>query len=231
MKKLLVLTSTILLSALALSAETYGGLANPPGTYYGAGNSNTGWTVNTSGNLELGLGGLLRYVGPLAQAGHLYVAPNGPTTVAGKTGSAWGFDFSANTGIGGSAATLTDYDFKIRIADVTAGTAFDTGYLSEAALESAFHGFSHPSSGVAANQGFQDATSLHYFGTGAPLFYNIDATDLYHITLSARDHSAQPAETSVAIDVQVTPEPGTWLMLGTGLTALGLMRRRSLLRK
>ena len=245
MKKLLVLTSTILLSALALSAETYGPLANPPGTYYGAGNSNTGWTVNTSGNLELGLGGLLRYVGPLAQAGHLYVAPNGPTTVSGKTGSAWGFDFSANTNVlqALNAPTLANYDFTFSIADITKGTLLTPIPLA------AFGALSHPTGlgscpalpapptpgcGVNANQGFQDASSLHYL-IGKPandiLQYNTDDGDLYRITLSANNAGTNVSAGSVSIDVQVAPEPATWLMLGTGLTAFGLMRRRSLLRK
>ena len=245
MKKLLVLTSTILLSALALSAETYGGLANGPGTYYGTGNTNTGWTVSTNGNLELGLGGLLRYLGPLGQAGHVYYAPNGLTTVAGHTGSAWGFDFSANTNVlqAAGAPTLANYDFTFSIADVTKGTLLAPIPLA------AFGALSHPTGlgscpalpapptpgcGVNADQGFQDASSLHYLigkPANALLQYNTDDGDLYRITLTANNAVGGGEAGSVSIDVQVAPEPGTWLMFGTGLTALGLMRRRSLLRK
>jgi hypothetical protein len=228
MKRLVTLAATILLSTFALSAETtYGGLASPPGTYYGTGNSNTGWTVSTNGNLELGLGGLLRFLGPLSQTLNVYTAPAGPTTVSGQTGSAWGFDFSANTGLAGSTKTLTDYDFRLLILDTTTTKSYNSGFVSAASLETTFHGFSHPSN---ASQGFQDATSLHYFGSGAPLFYDINAPDLYRITLSANDAGTSNPAGSVSIDVQVTPEPGTWLMLGTGLAALGMMRRRSLLR-
>ncbi len=230
MKRLVILAATILLSTFALSAETYGALASPPGTYYGTGNSNTGWTVSTNGNLELGLGGLLRFVGPLSQTFNVYTAPAGPTAVPGSTGSAWGFDFSANTGLLSSTKTLADYDFSLLIQDVTTTKSYDSGFVSAAALETTFHGFSHPSTGVNADQGFQDATSLHYFGSGAPLFYDINALDLYRITLSANDTGTNHSAGSVSIDVQVTPEPGTWLMLGTGLTAIGVLRRRSLLR-
>jgi hypothetical protein len=229
MKRLVTLAATVLLSTFALSAETYGALASP-GTYYGTGNSNTGWTISTTGNLELGLGGLLRFLGPLSQTGHVYTAPSGPTTVSGQTGSAWGFDFSANTGLGGSSKTLTAYDFRLLIKDISTGATFDTNFIDESTLESNFHGFSHPTTGVAANQGFQDSTSLHYFGSGTPLFYNMNAPDLYRITLAANDHGSTNLAGSVSIDVQVTPEPGTWLMLGTGLTAIGVMRRRSMLR-
>jgi hypothetical protein len=229
MKRLVTLAATILLSTFSLSAETYGALA-APGTYYGTGNSNTGWTIFTNGNLELGLGGLLRFVGPLSQTLNVYTAPSGPTTVSGHTGSAWGFDFSANTGLAGSTKTFADYDFSLLIQDITTSTQQGSGFVSEPVLEASLHGFYHPSTGVNPNQGFQDSTSLHYLGSGAPLFYDMNAPDLYRITLSANDTGTTTSAGSVSIDVQVTPEPGTWLMLGTGLTAIGVMRRRSMLR-
>ena len=118
------------LSLLAFSAQgaiTYGGLVAPPGTYYGSGNSNTGWTVFKDDNgLELGLRAHLRFIGDATSVGSEYYVPTGATTVPGKTGSAWGFAFSANTNFDGTSGNeVDDYDFNLTITDLNTLATLD----------------------------------------------------------------------------------------------------------
>src|SRR3954464_13331481 len=68
-------------------------LASPPGVYFGSGNSNTHFTISTTGSVELGLSAITRFVGPVVPAGNEYDVATGATSVSGKTGSAWGFVF------------------------------------------------------------------------------------------------------------------------------------------
>jgi hypothetical protein len=228
LKKILAITLGCLVAFLMLGTATaatlsYGALASP-GTYYGSGNPNSGWTISTDntpvGNLEIGLGAFERYTGVTDQSGSTYYESVGPTTVAGKSDSFWGFKFSMNTNVDGTgSAVVGDYNYNLSITDLTTSTnvSFDPSLIPDNALNGAI--------------GFQNSESLHFAFLAVPLAYNMNAADVYQITLSVAPKSGLYASDSVTINVVTqTPEPSTSSTIvlgsGTGIIFLGLRRRR-----
>lgn len=217
-KALLVLS----LMGFAVFSAQAGSLVDPPGVYYGAGNPNSGWTVTTNGNLELGLTAFERFTGPITQIGDQYYADAGATTVPGKTGSDWGFAFSANTDVsGGSGKTRSDYLFNLTILNLNtlASISFDPTLIPDNALY--------------GSTGFQNAESLHFGFLAVPLGYDINAAHTYRIALSATPNGnfiSVPLASSVSIDVNVgqepVPEPATVLLSALGLGLVVLLHRR-----
>jgi len=52
-----------------------------PGVYFGTGNANTNFTVNTlTDGIEIGLSAIQRYVGPIVPSTNVYQAPHGAST-------------------------------------------------------------------------------------------------------------------------------------------------------
>ena len=47
--------SALALSSAALAAATYGNIGAVPGVYFGSGNLNGNWTIDTSNNIEVAL--------------------------------------------------------------------------------------------------------------------------------------------------------------------------------
>ena len=95
-----------------------------PGVYFGSGNSNTHWTVNTQAGVELGVQALLRYVGPVTpQVGSgTYDVPLGTFgSPSSHTGALWDFAFSAN--VHGAGLTLSGITTQLSLVDVVNGTS------------------------------------------------------------------------------------------------------------
>lgn len=226
MKKSLTFVLGCFAASLMIGTATgatlsYGALA-APGTYFGTGNPNTGWTISTdtTNNLELGLGAFERFTAVTNQVNSVYYEPVGPTTQPGRTGSYWGFKFSVNTNVDGTGSAIVgDYNYNLSISDLTTSTnvSFDPTLL--------------PDNSLSGTSGFQNAESLHFSFLATPLAYDMNAADTYRIILSATPRSGLYAENSVSIDVVTqTPEPGTSSMVvfgaGTAFVVLGLRRRR-----
>lgn len=213
------------------------GLADPPGTYYGTNNPNTNWVVDTANGVEIGLQTLIRYTGsvvPIPTDSSIYYVPLGPTTVPGKSGSAWGFAFSLNLG-SNSGLVLNDVTTSLQMQDVANSTfgGFDalaigdnTGYDS---------GGKDTPMDPTRDYGFQNAEALSYpsiavagFGDSA---YNMYQNDTYNFTFSVTcsDSACGGAGTQLA-SVNSTviagsgappvPEPATFGLFGAGLLGL-----------
>lgn len=212
----LVLIFAMSISLVSAGVVTYNTGLAAPGTYFGSGNPNTGWTVYTNGNLELGLGVVIRYTGNAPEDGSVYYVPTGPTTVPTKTGSAWGWKFSVNTQAGGGSLTVGDYDFTMKITDLNtlANFSFDPTLIPDNYLQ--------PGNPTA---GFQNAESLHYAAFGLPIAYDMYAMHNYQFELLAQLKNGGDVE-GVSVTAVTTPEPSTYALLGAGLLGLAFVRRR-----
>jgi hypothetical protein len=184
-------------------------LASPPGVYFGTGNANTNFTTNTSlPNLELGLSVITRYIGPIDPGNsNVYTVLPGLTTVPGKTGSTWGFDFSVNTQDGGGSATVSDYTYSLTVDDLTSGisTTFDPSAIPDNALN--------------RFAGFQNSEAISFTGPGLP--------DLYEITLQATPvGGGAAADVTVFANATGVPEPSSVVLLFTLAFGVFFLGRR-----
>jgi hypothetical protein len=109
------------------------GLAGP-GTYFGSGNANTNWTVNTQGGVELGLQTLIRYTGPVVAptptTSSTYYVPLG---IYSTKGALWDFAFSVNTNVGNAnpSLMLSNITTTLTVHDVANGTTGSVDPLGE----------------------------------------------------------------------------------------------------
>jgi hypothetical protein len=224
MNKLFVASAALLLSTMALSAGTlsYGPLAE--GAYYGSGNTNAGFNIDTAGQLELGLSAIIRYTGPepapqepsdldayyVPPGESTYVKPGHTTPVGGST---WDFVYSVDTG----SDSVSAYTYQITITDLTNNS------ISPSSFDPSNPSIIPDNATTGGVNGFQNAEALSF---GFLPGYDVNAGDTYQITLAATPVTGGQTE-SVSIDVNVTPEPTTWLLFGTGLLGLLFVRRHS----
>ena len=181
----------LLIAGPAQATITYDtALAAPPGTYYGSGNPNTHWVVDNENDAEIGLKTLIRYTGSLAPmpvSSGTYYVPIGATTVAGKTGSAWGFAFSLN--LSGAGLVLNDVTTSLQMQDLANGTtgSFDALLLLD--------NYGYSSSGrdggssmpdATKDYGFQNSEALSYASIAAAFgaVYDMDQNNTYKFQFS-----------------------------------------------
>jgi hypothetical protein len=208
-------------------------LTSPPGCYTGTGCINSGFEVSTDGTTELGLTAILRFVGPESVVGNTYTLPAG--TAGGY--ALWDYTFSINTQYAGGTATLSDYSYVISLTDTATSQTVtgnpllipdDAGYGSSGKVT----GSTNPSSPnflyVDLNQGAlydaQNSENFSFAGLGTPAF-NPNIPDTYDITLSEYSGSNLVNSDTIVVDV-VTPEPGTFFLLGFRSIALALVARK-----
>jgi hypothetical protein len=219
-----------------------------PGTYYGTGNPNTNWVVNRTNGVEIGLQTLIRYTGSVVPApanSSTYYVPTGATTVAGKSGAAWGFAFSLN--LGNTGLTLSDVSTSLQLQDVANGT---TGAFDALAIPDNY-GYSSTGrdGGSASNPlnplvdyGAQNAETLSYAsiaGAFGDPGYNMNQNNVYRfmfsVTCNAETECAGQQLASVnstviaGTGINAVPEPPSVGIFGLGLLAmlgLGLAGRR-----
>ncbi len=211
------LSTTAALLAVAISPASAGVVYNTdlaaPGVYYGTGNANGNFVVDTENGVEIGLRAHLAFVGNITPTGNnLYQAPAG---LYNPTHAFWNFDFSVNSGTQSLAGTTS----LITIKDLGTGTvisSFDPSLIPDNA---------HPPSG----NGYQNSENP-LFGFLGPS-YNAFANDTYQFDFSLTGGSLQ---TPLAVEafVQVgsgVPEPSTWAMMVLGFAGIGFMayRRKS----
>jgi hypothetical protein len=239
---------TISLAALSLFAVAGGAqagvvydtaLANPPGVYYGTGNSNSDFAVSTTGSVELGLSAITRFIGPIVPALGTYDVPTGATGVAGKTGSAWGFVFSVDLNADGKGTqNLSTITTRLTLNDVGLGKSgfFDPLAIPDNA-EFGAGGVCSPAFLCGASSGFyafQNSEALSFAAVAAALGdpgYNINANDTYVFTLQAFNSNAAllGSDTITVVagkGATPIPEPVTLSLFGAGFAGIAALRRR-----
>lgn len=216
----------------ATAAASYGNIASP-GVYYGSGNVNGNWTIDTSNNVEVALrikdrasNATIDGSSGIYQANAGFCNP----ICAGGPKANWNYDFSVNTQAGGGTLDLSNVFVLIELdQDASAATSFTTlDVLTNWGDNTYWNG----TTGTV-----QAAASAGDFGvqqSANPLFGNsgygyLPGSGLYDLRLSvyAKDTNgglgALLAQTTAEVSV---PEPGSLVLVGlAGLLAVGTLRK------
>jgi hypothetical protein len=178
-----------------------------PGVYYGSGNANGNFTVDTENGVEIGFRAKLYQVGNITPTGNLYQVSTG---LFSPTRALWNFDYSVNPGL----QSLADTTALITIKDLGTGTvtSFDPSLISDNAT---------------SGNGYQNSENA-IFGFLGPS-YNPFANDTYQFDFTLTGGSLQ-APLAVEAFVEIgsgVPEPSTWAMMILGFCGIGFMAYRS----
>ena len=180
--------------------------AHPGQMYFGNGNLATGYNIadNAKEHVEVALkvhprGGVGDQTPTFDSHGNpIYTEAAGLQT---PTRANWNFDFSADTAFGGGHHTLSQFDFKITIANGTHSETFDLAkdgshlWISEQNPTHTFGGddFTHPATpGVVGSQA-ENSVNLAFHAFDDFGSHRLDAGQHYEITLQALEHHEQIA--------------------------------------
>lgn len=245
-----------LLAASAQAATTYDANLVNPGWYNGSGNPNGGFTVETAGNLEIGLRAKLRQNPAVIHSlNNVYNVPIGAqtNTTSGGNGAhagraAWNWEWSINTQAGGGSADLADIAARITVSDADGHSASINPFTQWA--DNSYYGSSGEYTAslgdLPNNPAANPALLANYFGAQQsnnptfgdfPLaaFYNLNAHQTYTITLDVFGGNSftAPLLASNTIIVNVgdgripaVPVPAAAFAAAPLLGALGLYRLR-----
>jgi hypothetical protein len=183
--------------------QLYFGNGNPPDNYHIVDNNAAGIqldlkeiyrTGNDIAPSSIDPDGTAHFTGP---DGLQVVDPAHGVSSANATRGAWNFNYVVDTGLNGSAHTLSDFDFKLVITQNGTNThTFDLDaathiWTDEANPLVGFGGddFNHPASATVQSQVAENSVNLAFVqGAFGPLATSTAAGTTYDITLEALDH-------------------------------------------
>jgi hypothetical protein len=199
---------------------TYDANLAPPGVYFGTGNFNGGFTIADENGIEIGLRAILRQGSSSIDAPDgTYLVPLGdePGNPTGGPYAAWDVDFSINLNQG-SGLDLAQVTTAITVKDLTTNVVlFSNAPVLPGGGDTYSPGDTQTYSGT--ETGVQNAEN--------PLFFpgfNVETSNNYQITLAV--YKGATLEDTDTIQVDVAPEPGTLLLLATGILGFGRLLRR-----
>ena len=227
---LMVAIGAFALAGSAMATATYGDIG-APGVYFGSGNVNGNWTINTDNNVEVALRAKDR--GTLATidgSSGVYTTFTGlcNPVCGGSNKARWNYEFSVNVRADGTgAADLLGFVVQMEV-DTDASAGFNWVVLNVLSNwpDTAYWDGSAPrinrSAPIAGEYGAQQSANALFGDAG---FGGIlpDA-GLYGLRLSVRD-SLGNVLSQVQTTVQV-PEPGSLALAGLALLGLAAARRR-----
>ncbi|MEM6583206.1 MAG: PEP-CTERM sorting domain-containing protein [Pseudomonadota bacterium] len=242
--KRLTLSTTLLVSAAVYSNFAAAGMITPD-IIFGTGNSNRGFTVETSGSLELGIRAKLRY-GPTGQpndeigvgiienpSGTYFFDSNEADAPADR--AMWNYDWSINSNVDGNGSNLDAWVFTLLVDDnPTAAINFvpydPVGLISTGAYlgnNSTPNGggmfFADPTSDLASNNVAQNSVNYGFL-PGFPL-----GDGEFALQLQAMAPGGPIISTSINVIVRpggAVPVPGVMALMMAGFVGLALSRRR-----
>jgi len=220
-------------SGAANAAASYGNIADPPGVYFGTGNVNGNWTIDTTSGIELAL----RAKNQLGSTPALQTTIDGSSDVYHAVqglspGSAvkakWNWEFSINVedpGIG----HLSDYFFRLGV-DTDAGAGVSYFYFNPVTTfsDNAFWRTSGeidapPTPPLNTVYGMQNSENIGFSGGNV---FTSGTYDFVLQTCSDAACSSVLSQTHMQVQVGQVPEPATLGILGLGLLGIGWGRRK-----
>lgn len=220
--------AVLMLSASAAqAAPTYGDIV-APGVYFGSGNVNGNWTIDTTNGVEVAL--RIKDRATLATvdgSSGVYQVNTGlcNPVCGGASKAAWNYEFSVNTHGGGGALDLSAFTILLDVdQDAGAGATFTTINLFSNWPDNAYWNGTSVRTGtapVAGEFGVQQSANPLFGDSG---FGYLPGPGLYDLRLRVLDSTgALVAQTAVAVAV---PEPASLALVGVALAAAGASRRR-----
>jgi len=180
--------------------------------YFGNGNLATGYTIadNAKEHVEIGL--KVHERGGIGDQTPTFDSHGNPTyteaaglqiATPGQERGNFNFDFSADTALGGGNGTLSQFNFKITIANGTHSETFDLAkdgshvWISEQNPTHAFGGddFTHPATAAVMGSQAENSVNLGFaaFNGFGSLQDRLAAGQHYEITLQTLEHHEQVA--------------------------------------
>jgi len=206
---LVVAAAATLAITASAKAETFNQDLAPPGVYFGTGNPNGAFAVDTAGGIEIGLRSKISGIQPqITPVGDVYDIPLGDT---------FNFDYSFNPSVSGSEANIAGLVQSITITDAFGlSVSFDP---SSPALGNA--------TDAAAPGAFQNSEKIS-FGFLDP-GYNPNKNDTFDITYTVTSPTGAPlltADNVVNVGAGAVPEPAAWALMILGFGGVGATLRR-----
>ena len=219
------------LAGPVLAAPTYGNIVDPPGVYFGSGNVNGNWTVDTANNIEVALRAKNRAtLATIDGSTGVYRAEPGfcNPTCSGGLKAMWNYEFSVNVRADGTGTADLD-DFLVRMevdTDPSAGFAWTVLNVLSNWPDNAYWDGSAPrinrQSPIAGEFGAQQSANPMFGDSG---YGYLPGAGLYGLRLSVLGltSGAVLAQTSTTVAI---PEPGTMALAGLAFLGLAAVRRR-----